>query len=128
MKTKDADAEAFDRAIEVFLAFYAPDVVCFPAPGWVEEEVCHGHDGLRRLSAVWRANFDGVALEIHEVRDLSERLVILAQFTGRAKDSGMRVSQRFGAINSRLGDDSKVGEVRFFLSWNETLDGVGLSA
>ena len=41
-------SEAFDGAIESFLSFYAGDVVCYPAPGWIDEEVCHGHDGLRR--------------------------------------------------------------------------------
>ena len=123
----DRNAQVFEATIDSFLAFYSPDVVCYPAPGWVEEEVCHGHDGLRRLSAVWSANFEKVALEIHEVRDLNERLVILAQLTGRARDSGMRVSQHFGAINSQLGDDGKVGEVRLFLSWSETLDAAGLS-
>ena len=124
---RDRHAQAFEATIESFLAFYAPDVVCYPAPGWVEEGVCHGHDGLRRLSAIWSANFKDVALEIHDVRDLRERLVILAQLSGRDKNSGTRLIQRFGAVNSRLDDDGKVGEVRFFLSWSEALDAVGLS-
>jgi len=121
-------SEAFEGAIESFLSFYADDVVCYPAPGWIDEEVCHGHDGLRRLSAVWSANFDEIAVEVHDVRDLHERLVILARFTGRAKGSDVRVSQPFGAINSRLRDDGKVGEVRFFLSWDEALQAAGLPA
>jgi hypothetical protein len=125
---RNPHSQAFEATVDSFLAFYAPDVVCYPAPGWVEEEVCHGHDGLRRLSAVWSANFTDVALEIHDVRDLRERLVILAQLNGRDRSSGTPSSQRFGAVNSRLGDDGKVGEVRFFLSWREALDAVGLSA
>ena len=124
---RDRQTQAFQATIDSFLAFYAPDVVCYPAPGWVEEEVCHGHDGLRRLSAVWSANVTDVALEIHDVRDLRERLVILAELNGRDRASGMPLSQRFGAVNSRLGADGKVGEVRFFLSWSEALDAVGLS-
>jgi len=124
---RDRQAQAYAATIDSFLAFYAPDVVCYPAPGWVEEEVCHGHDGLRRLSAVWSANFTDVALEIHDVRDLGERLVILAQLNGRDRSSGMPSSQRFGAVNSRLDDDGKVGKVRFFLSWSEAFEAVGLS-
>jgi SnoaL-like domain len=124
----DGDAEAFEATIDSFLAFYAPDVVCYPAPGWVQEEVCHGHDGLRRLGAVWSASFSDVALEIHDVRDLQERLLILGQLSGRDRSSGMPSGQRFGAVNSRLGADGKVGEVRFFLSWSEALDAVGLSS
>jgi hypothetical protein len=124
---RDRQTRAFEATIDSFLAFYAPDVVCYPAPGWVQEKVCRGHDGLRRLSAVWSANFTDVALEIHDVRDLRERLVVLAELNGRDRSSGMPSSQRFGAVNSRLGDDGKVGEVRFFLSWSEALETVGLS-
>jgi hypothetical protein len=127
-RRQDRHTQAFEAAIESFMAFYAPDVVCYPAPGWVEEDVCHGHEGLRRLSAVWSANFKDIALEIHDVRDLHERLVILARLTGRDRSSGVRLTQSFGAVNSRLRSDGRVGEVRFFLSWDEALQAAGLPA
>src|SRR2546429_686647 len=60
---RDAGAAAFNAGIEALLVFYAPDVVCYPAPGWVAEKVCHGHEGIRRLSSVWAgstARFGGV--------------------------------------------------------------------
>jgi SnoaL-like protein len=119
-------SEGFDAAIEALLVFYTADVVCHPAPGWVEDAVCHGHDGFRKLSAVWTEKFDDVALEVHDVRDMHERVLILAEFTGRSKDSGARIRQPFGAVNSDLRDDGKVGEVRFFLSWQQALEAVGL--
>ncbi|HWX96484.1 MAG TPA: nuclear transport factor 2 family protein [Solirubrobacteraceae bacterium] len=118
--------EGFSAGIEALLVFYAADVVCYPAPGWVEDAVCHGHDGFRKLSAVWTENFDEVALEVHEVRDMHERILILAEFTGRSKDSGAPVRQPFGVINSDLRDDGKVGEVRFFLGWEQALAAAGL--
>ena len=116
----------FGAAIETLLTFYAADVVCYPAPGWAEQPVYRGHDGFRRLSSVWSENVDHAALEVHEVRDMHERLLILAEFTGRAKDSGIPISQPFGVINSDLRDDGKVGEARFFLSWQEAREAVGL--
>jgi ketosteroid isomerase-like protein len=116
-----------DAAIEAFLDFYAEDVVCYPAPGWIEGDgVCHGHDGFRRLAAVWTGNIDDGALEVHEVRDLGERVLVLAEFTGRSRASGEPRSQRFGAINSHLRGDGKVREVRFYLTWLEARDAVGL--
>ncbi len=118
--------EAFNAEIEALLVFYASDVVCYPAPGWVEETVCHGHDGIRRLSAVWSEHLDEVALEVHEVRDLHDRLLVLAELTGRRTNAGARISQPFGIVNSDLRADGKVGEVRFFLSWREALEAVGL--
>jgi SnoaL-like domain len=110
-------AQAFNAGIDALLALYAPDVVCYPAPGWVDATVCRGHDGFRELSAVWGDKVDHPALEVHEVRDMGERLLILAEFIGIAKDSGAPVRQPFGVINSDLREDGKVGEARFFLSW-----------
>jgi hypothetical protein len=122
-----AAADAFEAALESFLGFYAPDVVCYPAPGWIEQTVCHGHAGIRRLGAVWTSSVEDVALEIHDVRDLHERLLVLARLTGRAKDSHLPISQEFGAVNSHLRADGRVGEVHFFLSWQEALEAAGLS-
>ena len=48
----DRGVDTFNVEIEAFLVFYAPDVVCYPAPGWVEDVACRGHDGIRKLSAV----------------------------------------------------------------------------
>jgi hypothetical protein len=118
-RTKDRRQGALDDGIETLLQLYAPDVVCYQAAGWVPDDVCHGHEGIRMLSETWSAAVDEPALHVHEVRDLHERVVILAELTGRARDSGEPVSQAFGVVNSDLRDDGKVGEARFFLSWQE---------
>jgi ketosteroid isomerase-like protein len=123
----DESADAFNAAIEALLVLYASDVVCYPAPGWVEATVCHGHDGFRQLSAAWSENVDHPALEVHEVRDMQDRLLVLAEFTGRAKESGGPIRQRFGVINSDLRDDGKVGEARFFLDWEQARAAAGLA-
>jgi hypothetical protein len=115
----DSSAQAFSAEIETLLLFYAPDVICYPAPGWVEEEVCHGHEGLRRLSSVWSETWDDAALKVHDVRDMQERLLILAEFTGRDRETGAPVNVEFGVVNSDLREDGRVGEARFFLSWDE---------
>jgi len=121
-KTKDRRRDAFTAEIETLLSFYAPDVVCYPAEGWVPEPVCYGHEGIRRLSATWSANVEDATLNVHEVRDFQQRLLVLAELTGRAPVSGEPVSQRFGIVNSDLRDGGKVGEARFFLSWQEARD------
>jgi hypothetical protein len=118
-RTKDRRSGALEDEIEALLQLYAPDVVCYPAAGWVPEEVCYGHDGIRMLSRTWSAAVREPALHVHEVRDLRERLVILAELTGRAPDTGEPISQEFGVVNADLREDGKVGEARFFLSWDE---------
>lgn len=123
----DESIEMFNTGIEALLVFYAPDVVCYPAPGWIDASVCHGHDGFRELSTVWSDSVDDPALKVHEVRDMHDRLLVLAEFVGRARDSGKPVRQRFGVINSDLRDDGKVGEARFFLSWQDARQAAGLA-
>ncbi|HEY1833331.1 MAG TPA: nuclear transport factor 2 family protein [Solirubrobacteraceae bacterium] len=123
-----SSAEDFNAAIESLLLVYAEDVVCYPAPGWVEEQVCHGHEGIRRLGAVWSENWDDVTMQIHDVRDLSRRVLVLAEFAGRDRDSGEPVRVPFGVLNSDLRTDGKVGEARFFLGWDAALDYVANGA
>jgi hypothetical protein len=53
---------------------------------------------------------------------------VLAEFSGRAKDSGSPIRQRFGVINSDLREDGKVGQARFFLDWQEAREAAGLRA
>jgi len=118
-------ADAFSAELDSLLLFYAPDVVCHPAPGWVDgDAACHGHDGFRQLGAVWATGVDDPAVEIEEVRDLHDRFLIYAHFTGRSRESGKPIRQSFAAINSDLRPDGKVGEVHFFLSREEALRAV----
>jgi hypothetical protein len=128
VEAKDPHAEVFNAGIEALLVFYAPDLICYPATGWVEgDAVCYGHDGFRKLGAVWTENVDEVAFEVDDVRDLHDRVLILATFTGRTRDAGLPVRQRFGVINSDIRADGKVGEARFFLTWEEAREAVGLA-
>jgi hypothetical protein len=121
-KSKDRRADAFGAGIEALLTFYAADVVSYPAKGWVSEDVCHGHDGIRRLSRTWTENVIDPALDVHEVRDHSRCMLILAELCGRTRNSGQPVRQPFGIVNSDIRADGKVGRARFFLSWQEARD------
>lgn len=118
--------EAFNAEMETLMAFYAEDVVIHPAPGWVEDGVSRGHEGMQRLGAVWSERVDDAGVRVHDVRDLQDRLLILAEFTGRDPDSGAEVSQPFGVINSDLRVDGRVGTVRFYLAWDDAIAAAGL--
>jgi len=118
--------EAFRAGgFEAMLSFYPPDVLWHPAPGWVEDPVYGGHDGARKMSAVWTDNFDDLVLEPHEIRDLPEGVLVLAEATGRTKDAGVPIRQPYGMLYSDF-RDGMIGEVRFFFTWQETLEAVGL--
>jgi hypothetical protein len=126
--TKRRRNEAFGTEIEALIAFYAQDVVCYPAPGWIDgDTVCHGHDGFRRLASVWSDDNDDVALQVHDVRDMHDRVLVLAEFTGRSRDTGGVVHQLFGVVNSKPREDGRFGEVRFYLTWQQAQEAVGLA-
>ena len=114
--------------MEALLHFYAPDVVCYPDPGWAEERVCHGHDGMRRLISQWTGKVERSGLAVHEVRDLGGRMLVLAEFTGRLKDGGVPVRQPFGIVNSDLTPDGKVGVAHFFLDWEDARRAAGIGS
>jgi ketosteroid isomerase-like protein len=117
--------EAFKSGgMEAVLPFYAPNVVCYPISEWLEDPVYRGHEGALRLTA-WTDNFDDVAFEAHEIRDVHEHVVVLAELTGRIKESGVAIRQAFGVVYSDF-RDGMTGEVRYFTSWQQALEAVGL--
>lgn len=118
--------EAFKTGgFEAMLPFYPPDVVWHPAAGWVEDPVYLGHDGARKMSAIWTDNFDDLVLEPRDVRELEERVLVLAEATGRTKDGAVPISQPYGVLYSDF-RDGLIGEARFFFTWEDALASVGL--
>ena len=112
--------------IEAALAFYAPDFAWYTGPGWVEDDVYRGHDGARRLDAVFFGNFEDYALELHEIRAVGERVLALYAAIGRIKGSGATVRQPVGMVVSNFREGA-IGEVRSFFSWKEAREAVGLA-
>jgi len=110
--------------MDAVLAFYAPDVVCYAVSEWLEDPVYRGHEGALRLTA-WTDNFDDVAFEANEIREVPEQVVVLAELTGQIKDSGVPIRQAFGVVYSDF-RDGMIGEVRYFTSWQQALEAVGL--
>jgi ketosteroid isomerase-like protein len=111
--------------IEAALPFYSDNCTWDAGPGWVEDRIYHGHDGLRMLDGVFRENFEDYALTVPEIRDLGERVLALYEATGRIKGSGSPIRQPIGIVFSGF-NDGKIGEARSFFSWREALEAVGL--
>jgi ketosteroid isomerase-like protein len=111
--------------IEASLSFYAPDFVWDAGPEWLEDRIYRGHDGARRLDAVFIESFDDYALAVHEIRAIGQRVLALYEVTGRIRDSGLPIRQQIGLVLSDF-HDGMIGEVRSFFSWREALEAVGL--
>ncbi len=84
--------------VEAALPYMAPDSVLYPFPEWPGPSEYHGRDGLRRILAEWTENFDDFEFEIHEIRAVGDRVLLLAELVGRIKGSGVPVRQPLGAI------------------------------
>jgi ketosteroid isomerase-like protein len=111
---------------EAMLPFFPDDVVWYPAPGWIEDTVHHGHDGVRDMAAVWTDNFDDLTLTPCEMRDLGDRVLVLAESSARIRGTATPIRQPYAMIYSDF-RDQKIGEVRFYFTWQTALDDCGLT-
>src|ERR1700730_8021099 len=82
--------------IEAALPFYAPDFVWDAGPDWFEERIYRGHDGGRRLDAIFAENFEDYSLAVHEIRAVGEQVLALYEAIGRIRNSGFPLRQPVG--------------------------------
>ena len=118
--------EAFGAGgVEAVLDSFAPDIVLHAFPEWPGPSDYRGHDGIRALLAEWTENFDDFEIEVHEVRAVGDRVLVLAETVGRIRGSRVPIRQPFGAVwwDFRNG---QVGKGRNFLTWREALEAAGL--
>jgi ketosteroid isomerase-like protein len=120
--------KAFDAlrlsGVEAMLAFYTSDVVVYTRADWADDTEARGHDGARRLYAMFTHPFDDFAWEVQEIRAVEDRVVVLAQMEGRIKGSGVPIRERQGILFSDF-RDGMCGEVRFFTTWEQALEAMG---
>jgi ketosteroid isomerase-like protein len=111
---------------EALLRFCPDDVVWHPFPEWPDgAEARTGHEGVRELTGAWTDNFDEYKVAVGSARDLGDRVLIRGEMTGRIRGSGVPIRQTLGWVCSDFGD-RQIGEIHFFLSWNEALEAAGL--
>jgi ketosteroid isomerase-like protein len=119
--------EAHDAGgIEASIPFYAEDCVWDAGPDWLEDRIYRGHDGLRRLDAIFKQNFEDYSLTVHEIRAAGDQVIALYEATGRIRGSGQPLSQPVAIVLSDF-RDGMIGSVRSFFTWREALDTIGLS-
>jgi len=111
--------------IEASLAFYARDFVWDAGPEWLEERTYSGHDGARRLDAIFNENFEDYSLTVHEIRAVGEQVLALYEANGRIRASGMPIRQPVGIVVSDF-RDGRIGKVRSYFNWQEARQAMGL--
>jgi ketosteroid isomerase-like protein len=90
--------EARDAAdAESVLACFHPEVV-LDARVRMDSGIVHGREEAARIIGEWVAAFDDWREEIHEMRDLSSEVLVVATQRGRAKGSGIEVESRYALL------------------------------
>ena len=120
---------AFEQGdLEAWLALWDSDCEYRPAlEGAVEgaEGVYIGRDAIRDWWRAFHDEWSEVRAEVHEIRDVGDRVVVLEVLRGRRRVSGIPMEQRFGHVLTFRAGRLAVSEDYF--SWEEALEAVGLS-
>jgi ketosteroid isomerase-like protein len=119
-----ATFEAFNRqGVEAALPYFDPEIEWLGPPEWLEEGLYKGHDGIRKIAAVWTENFDEFRLDLEKAIDAGDHVVALAYQRGRIKGSGDPIEQPIG-YDWEVGGGKAV-RVQVYFSWKEALEAVG---
>lgn len=114
--------DAYNReGIESGLHAFDPDIHWASPPDWMDQAGYDGYDGLRKLDAQWRENFDGYGLSLHEIRQVGDLYVVLLRQRGRIRATGDEITQTVGWVMT-YGDNGLIVHVRAYFSWDETLE------
>jgi ketosteroid isomerase-like protein len=112
----DVILAGFDPAIE-----YRPSIELMPPDLGT---VSHGHDGFRQLWRYWMDAFPDLRWDPEEILDLSNRILVTAQQSGRGSGSGVAVSVSVFQLFTVRG--GLVTRQEDFLERSQALDAAGL--
>jgi ketosteroid isomerase-like protein len=128
-----ANVEAWRRGIEALnrgdvddmLRLAAEEVVFLPARSAVEGGY-HGHDGLRRFLADNAENFEVFQVDLHEVRDLGDRVLAIGTIRIRGRRGGVETDIPMAGVATY--QDGKMTRWEDFRERRGALDAVGLES
>jgi ketosteroid isomerase-like protein len=116
---------AFNRGgVEAALDYFDPDIEWLGPPEWLEQRLYKGHDGIRKIAAVWTENFNDYRLDLEKAIDAGDRVIALVYQRGRIKGSGNEIEQPIG-YDWEVRDGKGI-RVQVYFSWDEALEAAGL--
>jgi ketosteroid isomerase-like protein len=83
--------------VERALAYFADDAV-IDATARIDGGIGHGPGGFVELVLPWVAAFDDWHEQVEEVRDLGDRVCVVAVQSGKAKDTGIEMHTRYAIV------------------------------
>jgi ketosteroid isomerase-like protein len=117
------DARARGDTAGTLAQFHPGVVVDATARG--DTGIGHGHEELVAIIAEWIGEFDEWHEEIDEIRDLGDKVCVLATQRGRGKGSGVEVEARYALLYEVQED--KITRMTLFRGLSDALEAAGLS-
>ena len=119
-------AAYIERGAEALLPFVDEEIEIDESPEFPDTGSFSGHDGVRRLVALFTDNFDDFGMEPEDfIEGTQGRLVVALKVGGTAKMSRMRLETRSYHVHTMR--NGKSVRMRIFLNPDDALEAAGLS-
>ena len=117
---------AFNRGgVEAALDHFDPTIEWIAPPGWLEDRLYEGHNGIRKIASLWTEHFDEYRLDLDRTIDAGDHVLALLYQRARIKRSSYEIEQAV-AFDWEF-DDGKATRVHVHFSWEAALEAVELS-
>jgi ketosteroid isomerase-like protein len=115
----------YEQTDEVLTELYASDSVCDMSgyPGWPEQAIYEGVDGLRRFLGDWGRVFDW-EYEVESIHDAGEFVVFVVRMKARGKGTGLEFTWPAG--HQWTLRDGKITRLAIYADAAEALRDAGL--
>jgi hypothetical protein len=117
-------SRAFNERRENWVDFYDAEAEVHVPPGWLEDAVYSGHDGVQEVAALWTDRVDEYRWDIEELIDAGDSVVGFFRFSSRMRNDGDWLAPPLGAVFYFR--DGKVAKILTYFSWAEALAAAGV--
>src|SRR4051812_24608239 len=118
--------DAYARGdLQMALSFFDPEVKLSTPARQPGAGTYHGHEGVRRATAVWVGAWEDFRINVEELTELGEHVLARLHEHGRGKGSGVEVDRHLFQLFTLRGD--KIVRLRMYEDQAEALEAAGLS-
>ena len=124
LETVRALSRAFNQRLSDWIEFYDADAEVHVPPGWLEDAVFSGHQGVEEVAKLWTDRVDEYRWDVEELIDAGDCVVGLFRFSSRMRNDGGWLAPPLGAVFYFR--DRKIAKILTYFSWAEALTAAGL--
>jgi ketosteroid isomerase-like protein len=115
---------AFNERRPEWVDYYTSDAEVRVPPGWLEDRVFSGHEGIEEVAGLWTQSVSEYRWDIEELLDAGDCVVGLFRFSSRINSADRWIAPPLGAVFTMR--EGKVARVRTYFSWSEAREAAGM--